>query len=178
MGGGTYQFILDSSYDLLNNVVRQEGLGMGLLYGQFFNSSGALFYIPGSNGIDIYDVHKGTLQREIGVIEPDIVNISQAATIDDTGAYLFLLTKSGLDVIEDAPPLSVRSASPVPNTASAGTMITLRGAGFEPGATVTIGGQTVPAIVTDAQTLNFTRPSVVSDLSFTVSNPNGSSYTF
>jgi IPT/TIG domain len=178
MGGGSYEFILDPSFDTLNNVVGQEGLGMGLLYGQFLNSSGALLYIPGSNGIDVYDVHKGTRQREIGVVESDIINIAQAATIDDTGTYLFLLTDSGLDVIEDAPPLSVRSASPVPNTAPAGTVITLRGAGFEPGATVTIGGRTVPAIVTDAQTLSFTLPSVVSDLAFTVSNPDGSSYTY
>jgi hypothetical protein len=177
-GGGTYEFILDNSYNMLNNVVVPEGLGMGLLYGQFLNSSGALLYIPGSHGIDIYDAHKGTLQREIGVVESDIVNISQAATIDDTGTNLFLLTNSGLDVIEDTPPLSVRSASPVPNTASAGTVITLRGAGFEPGATVTIGGRTVPAIVTDARTLNFTLPSIVSDFSFTVSNPDGSSYTY
>jgi hypothetical protein len=173
-----YELILDPSYDMINNVIAPEGLGMGLLYGQFFNSSGALLYIPGTNGIDIYDAHKGTLQREIRVIEPDIADIYQAATIDDTGTYLFLLTNSGLDVIEDAPPLSVRSASPLPNTASAGTVITLRGAGFVPGATVTIGNHTVPTMVTDAQTLSFTLPSVVSDIAFTVSNPDGSSYTY
>jgi hypothetical protein len=131
-----------------------------------------------SSGIDVYDVHKGTLQREIGVVEPDIPNINQAATIDNTGTVLFLLTNSGLDVIEDAPPLSVRSASPLPNADSAGTVITLRGAGFVSGATVTIGGHTVPTMVSDAQTLSFTLPSAVSDIAFTVSNPDGSSYTY
>lgn len=178
LGGGNFEFLLDSSYDMLNSVVGEEGLGMGQLDGRFFNSSGALLYIPGTNGIDVYDVHKGTLQREIGVVEPDIGTIYQAATIDDTGTYLFLLTSTGLDVIEDAPPLSVRSASPSPNKVSAGTVITLRGAGFEPGATVTIGGHIVGATVTDAQTLNFTLPSGILDLAITVTNPDGTSYIY
>jgi len=177
-GGGSWEFLLDSSYNTLNNIVDPEGLGMSWLSGQFFNASGALLYIAGSNGIDVYDEHKGTLQQEIGVVEPYNPNASRAATIDDTGSNLFLLTNTGLDVIQDPPPLSVRSASPTPNTAPAGTVITLRGAGFQAGATITIGGKTVFTIFTDGQTISFTLPGAVADLAFTITNPDGSSYTY
>ncbi|MDR3775174.1 MAG: IPT/TIG domain-containing protein [Terracidiphilus sp.] len=177
-GAGLFQFVLDSSFNTLNNIVPPEGLGEGLLYGQFFNPSGALLYVPGNHGIDVYDVHEGTLRKRIAVKEPNIVNIYQAATMDDTGKYLFLMTSNGLDVIEDDAPLSVRSASPSPNTVPAGTVITLRGASFQPGATVTIGGQTVPSTVTDSYTLSFSLPSIVTDLDFTVTNPDASSYSY
>jgi hypothetical protein len=177
-GYGYFQFVLDSSFDTLNSVIAPEGLEGGFLYGQFLNQSGALLYIPVINGIDIYDVHNGTLRKRIGVKEPGNSNIYQASTMDSTGAYLFLMTLDGLDVIQDVPPLSVRSVSPLPNTVSAGTVITLRGSDFRPGATITIGGQTVPAIVTDNQTLTFVLPAPVSTLDFTVNDPSGSTYSY
>jgi len=177
-GGGTYVLGLDSSFNMVSDFVQPEGLGEGLVYGQFFNPSGALLYIPGDSGIDVYDFHKGTLRKRIGVVEPAIVNINQAATMDNTGSYLCLLTQTGLDVIEDNPPLSVRSASPSPNTAGAGTVITVRGAGFQPGATVSIGGENISAVVTDSQTLSFSLPSEANSIEFTVINPDNTSYPY
>jgi hypothetical protein len=177
-GGSYYENVLDSNFNTLSNVIAPEGLSSGFLFGQFLNASGALLYIPVANGIDVYDVHSGNLRKRIGVVESPNDNIYQAATTDNTGTLLFLLTLTGLDVIEDTPPLSVRSATPIPSTVGAGTVITLRGADFQPGAAVTIGGQTVPATVTDAQTLTFALPSMVATYDFTVTNPDGTTYTY
>ena len=140
----SYQYTFDSRFNLLSNDIDPEGVGGDPRYGQFLNSSGALLYLPIGNGINVYDVHSGNLIRRIGVVEAGYQygQVAQSAISDDTGQYLFLLTANGLDVIEDAPPLSVRSAAPLPNTVASGTVITLRGSNFLSGATVTIAGKT------------------------------------
>ncbi len=102
--GPTYQYVLDSSFNILANVIGPEGLHSGTLYGQFLSPSGALLYVPVRNGIDINDVHTGSLVRRIGVQEAGNGTIYRAATPDDTGSYIYLLTLSGLDVIRDVPP--------------------------------------------------------------------------
>jgi hypothetical protein len=177
--GNPVEYPMDTSFNPLVVAMAPEGLqGASLNHGRFLNPSGALLYIPVMNGIDVFDVHTGLLRRRIGVIEPPDVYIGQAATMDNTGTHLFLMTAGGLDVIDDTPPLSVRSVSPVLTDAGAGTMISLRGSNFEAGATVTIGGHTVSASVKDPQTLTFVLPAAAPGMDFTVTDPDGSSYTY
>jgi hypothetical protein len=177
-GGPTYQYVLDSNFNAIANVVAPEGLEGGALFGQFLNQSGSLLYIPVINGIDVEDVHTGFLRKRIGVNEAGNGIVYQAATTDDTGNYIFLLTLNGLDVIEDVPPLSVRSAFPLPNLANAGTVITLRGSNFQPGVVISIEGMSAPATIIDPQTLTFSLPGAVQGNNFVITNPTGETYTF
>ncbi len=176
--GTIYEYVFDSSLNLLTSMTDPDWLHTGWLWGSFFDPSGTLFYIPDNEGLDIYDIHSGQLQRRIGVKESPNTSVINAATSDPTGSTLLLLTNNGLDVISDVPPLAIRSVSPFPNSARAGTVITLKGTNFLAGATVTIAGQNVPTTVTDSHTLSFSLPATVAGNNLTLTNPDGATYTF
>lgn len=169
---------LDSAMNTIGNTVLPTAVPSGALAGQFLNASGSLLYVPVTRGFNIYDVHSGRLIRQAGILEPSVSSSFKASTTDDTGNTLFLITASGLDVIQQSPPLSVRSVTPNLTSARAGTVITLRGSNFRAGATVTIAGVTVPATVSDSVTLTFVLPAPTTTLEFTVKNPNGETYTY
>lgn len=176
--GTLYQYVFDNSENVVASMSDPDWLHTGWLWGQFFDPSGTLFYVPDNLGLDIYDVHTGHLQRKIGVKEAPNTTVYTAATSDTTGNTLLLLTNNGLDVINDVPPLAVRSVTPLPNSASAGTLITVKGTNFVAGTTVTIGANTIPTTVTDSHTLSFSLPTVVAGNTLTLTNPDGSSYTY
>lgn len=176
--GILYQYVFDSSLNVLMSMSDPDWLHTGWLWGSFFDPSGTLFYVPDNEGLDIYDIHSGHLRRRIGVREAPNPTVYTASTSDDTGNTLLLLTNDGLDVISDVPPLAIRSVSPLPSSASAGSIITVKGTGFIAGSTVTIASQTVPAIVSDSHTLTFSLPSVVAGNTLVVTSPDGSTSTF
>jgi hypothetical protein len=170
-----------------------------LVPGLALHPSGALLYqpfltgpAPGApstlglqGGVDILDSHTGLLRLRIFLPEPlatlstdiDALHGSFLA-IDENGQRIFALTTSGLTVIQLATvPLSIGTISPASAPASGGTILTIRGSGFQSGATVTIGGKSAPATFKDINTLTVIAPAVtLGPQQIAVTNPNGDSY--
>jgi hypothetical protein len=99
--------------------------------------------------------------------------------VDETGQRIFALTTSGLTVLQLATvPLAVGSLSPASVPASGGTTLTIRGSGFQSGATVAINGKSAPAIFKDINTLTVTTPPLTpGPQQVLITNPDGNSYT-
>jgi hypothetical protein len=114
------------------------------------------------------------------VASPDpVAPVLGPMALDETGDRIFLITDTGITVIQlYQAPLSLSSVSPA--AASGGTQVTLRGSGFQNGATVTFGTSQVSATFVDADTLQAVVPSSLPAGPFriTVTNPNGQSYSF
>jgi hypothetical protein len=137
-------------------------------------------------GVDIVDTHNGRLRLRVFLPEPlaalstdlDALHGSFLA-IDETGQKIFALTTSGLTIIHLATvPLSIGTISPASVPAAGGTTLTIRGCGFQSGATVTIGGKNAPAAFVDINTVTVVIPALTTgSQQLTISNPSGDSYT-
>ncbi len=99
--------------------------------------------------------------------------------IDENGQRIFALTTSGLTVIQlTTVPLSIGTISPTSAPASGGTVLTIRGSGFQSGATVTIGGKPAPVTFRDMNTLSITTAVLsIGAQQIVIANPDGNSYT-
>jgi len=171
-----------------------------LVPGLALHPSGALLYQPFltgpapavpstigvQGGIDILDAHTGLLRLRIFLPEPlatlstdiDALHGSFLA-IDENGQRIFALTTSGVTVVQLATvPLSIGTISPISAPASGGTILTIRGSGFQSGATVTISGKPIPATFKDMNTLTVVAPAATpGPQQIAVTNSNGDSYT-
>jgi hypothetical protein len=136
-------------------------------------------------GVDILDAHTGLLRLRIFLPEPlatlstdiDALHGSFLA-VDENGQRIFALTTSGLTVVQLADvPLSIGTIAPASAAAAGGTTLTIRGSGFQSGATVTIGGKSAVAKFVDINTLTVTTPPLTAGpQQVLVTNPNGDSY--
>jgi len=136
-------------------------------------------------GVDILDAHTGLLRLRIFLPEPlatlstdvDALHGSFLA-VDENGQRIFALTTSGLTVVQlTNVPLSIGTISPASAAAAGGTTLTIRGSGFQSGATVTIGGKSAAAKFVDINTLTVTTPPLTAGpQQVLVTNPNGDSY--
>jgi IPT/TIG domain len=99
--------------------------------------------------------------------------------IDENGQRIFTLTASGLTVIQLATvPLSIGTISPTSTPASGGAILTIRGSGFQSGASVTIGGKPAPVTFKDVNTLTVIAPTVTpGPQQIAITNPDGDFYT-
>ena len=171
-----------------------------LVPGLALHPTGALLYQPflagpapaapsaigTQGGVDILDAHTGRLRLRIFLPEPlatlstdiDALHGSFLA-VDETGQRIFALTTSGLTVVQLATiPLSIGTVSPASAPAAGGATLTLRGSGFQSGATVTISGKSAAATFVDINTLTVTTPPLaVGPQQILITNPNGDSYT-
>jgi IPT/TIG domain len=178
----------------------QQIPGRVLVPGLAMHPSGALLYQPFitgpapaappatgiQGGVDILDAHTGHLRLRIFLPEPfatlstdlDALHGSFLA-IDETGQKIFALTTSGLTVIQLATvPLSIGTISPASVPAAGGTTLTIRGSGFQSGATAMIGGKSAATTFVDMNALTvLTPPLTAGPQQFVVTNPNGDSYT-
>jgi hypothetical protein len=136
-------------------------------------------------GVDILDAHTGLLRLRIFLPEPlaalstdiDALHGSFLA-VDENGQRIFALTTSGLTVVQLADvPLSIGTISPVSAATGGGTTLTIRGSGFQSGATVTIGGKSAATKFVDINTLTVTTPPLTAGpQQVLITNPNGDSY--
>ena len=171
-----------------------------LVPGLALHPSGALLYQPFltgpapiappstgiKGGVDILDAHTGLLRLRIFLPEPlatlstdiDALHGSFLA-IDENGQRIFALTTSGLTIIQLATvPLSIGTIAPNSAPASGGTILAVRGSGFQSGATVTIGGKPASVTFRDMNTLSVVAPAVTPGTQqVSITNPNGDSYT-
>src|SRR5207245_10424330 len=103
---------------------------------------------------------QGMLRMRFSLSET-ISNTSTPIAIDLSGRYLYLITASGLTIIDlGEAPLSIGWLSAA--TASPGTQITVRGSGFNTSTTATVGGQIASVALIDPNTLPLTVPAVSS----------------
>jgi len=157
--------------------------------GEKMNASGSLLYTPvptgpgnaESNGIDVTDTNSGTWLGNILLTEQ--INASQPAQstmdYDETGNHLFLITNKGLTVVQlDSSPLSIGYLSPSTGSTSGGTAVTIRGSGFESGATVSFGGAAATTTFVDSRTLHVVTPAgSAGGARVIIQNPDGTSYS-
>jgi hypothetical protein len=87
----------------------------------------------------------------------------------------FALTASGLTVIQLARvPLGIGTITPASGSSSGGATLTIRGSGFQTGATATIGGKSVAVTFADMNTLKITTPALnAGKCRIAVTNPDG-----
>jgi hypothetical protein len=110
---------------------------------------------------------------------PDpVVNALGPMALDETGQRIFLITNTGITVAQLAQePLSLASATPA--AAAPGTQITIRGSGFESGATVSFGDVLATATYVDADTLQVIVPAMSpGPVRITVTNADGGKYSY
>lgn len=171
-----------------------------LVPGIALHPSGALLYQPFltgpapnappaagiQGGVDIIDTHIGQLRLRLFLPEPlamlstdlDALHGSFLA-IDENGQRIFALTTSGLTVVRLATvPLSIGTISPTSASSAGGTILTIRGSGFQSGAAVIISGKSAPTVFKDINTLTVTTPPLsAGPQQVTITNPNGDSYS-
>jgi hypothetical protein len=175
--------MIDPNLDLFSMMQDPDYLQTGIndvnrLPGEKLHPSGALLYYPDNNGFGIYDVHRGRLTNRV-VLPQQIALTFDALAIDDTGSQVFLLTTTGLTVVNIADlPLSIGNLQPAQGSASGGTTVVIRGSGFQSGAQVLFNNTPVSAEFVDASTLKVTTPAVpAGGVRITVVNPNGTQYS-
>jgi IPT/TIG domain len=143
------------------------------------NDSGSLEFAPaaGASSLFIIDTHHGEALRSIAL--PNPVNVwTKVIAVDTNAEHVFLSDSQGLTVLSlAAAPLTVGSISPSVVATSGGTIVKIRGSGFQPGSAVTIGGVPASAVFVDENTLQVTVPTKAAGAAqLIVQNPNGESY--
>jgi hypothetical protein len=156
--------------------------------GEKMNASGSLLYTPvpigfgnvESDGIDVTDTNHGTWLGQILLTELiEVPSVQSSMDLDEAGRRIFLITNKGLTVVPlPPPPLSIGYVYPATGPSSGGTAVTIRGSGFQLGATVSFGGTPVAATVVDASTLEVTTPGgAAGGAIVSIQNPDGSVYS-
>jgi hypothetical protein len=133
--------------------------------------------MPLVNGIQIYDLQRGTVLRSYSGL--DVANVpGPHIAIDDSGQTLYVISSSGLQVIKlDSVPLSIGHATPSVGPSGGGTSVTIRGSGFQSGTQVTIGTVPVSSVFVDSNTLRVVTPPLPPGrVRMSVSNPDGQRY--
>jgi IPT/TIG domain len=139
-------------------------------------------------GVDIFDALSGRLRLRVFLPEPvaaysgDMDGLhAQFLTVDETGQRIFVITKSGLTVVQLASlPLALGTLSLASGPAAGGTPITIRGSGFQSGTTATIGGKQarVTFSSTDPNSLLLVTPAMsTGPQQLVLTNPNGETTT-
>jgi IPT/TIG domain len=151
--------------------------------GQALSAAGSLIFQPTAVGVDIVDVNQGILRERLVLPEMPAqaftADQKRILAIDETGQRLFLITQSGITIVQlDAVPLSVGHLSPNQISAGGGASVTIRGSGFAPNATIAMGSAHPVATVVDSNTITLTAPSLPAGaIRVTVTNPDGHSYS-
>ena len=153
-----------------------DGLTLTPLLDPQFNASGSLYFLLHPNLVDVVDVQHGTLRMRFSLTET-ISNVAAPLAVDSGGQYVYLLTNKGLTIVNLGEALlSIGSLNPT--RASPGTLVTVRGSGFNASITATVGGQAATVRFIDQNTLTLTVPSVSPGPSdIVLSNGNGTTYT-
>jgi hypothetical protein len=141
------------------------------------NDSGSLEFAPSGKSLFILDTHHGDVLRSVAL--PNQVNAwTKVIALDSSAEHVFLSDSQGLTVLSlAAAPLAIGSISPSIVATGGGTIVTVRGSGFQTGSVVTIGGAPATSVFVDANTLQVTVPANPTGAAqMIVKNPNGDSY--
>jgi len=158
------------------------------LPGERLNAAGSVLYTPvpqgypvsESGGVSVTDTNSGAWLGQI-LLSEQILNapVQNTMDFDETGNRLFLITNKGLTLVElPNPPLSIGYLNPAVGSASGGTTVTIRGSGFESGATVSFGGTAASTIFQDRSTVQAVTPAgSAGGVRVSVQNPDGTAYS-
>lgn len=164
--------------------------------GATLHPSGALLYLPfltgaagGAGvrgGVDLVDARSGRLRLRVFLPNPLLTDADgihgSFLAIDENGQKLFAITSTdntangaGLTIVQLAHvPLGVGSVAPASGPAAGGTLLTVRGSGFESGTKVSVGGAAATVTFVDKNTLKVTTPGMAAGPQrLVVSNPDG-----
>jgi IPT/TIG domain-containing protein len=171
-----YPMMVDSGLNQISQLGIESIFAASNLQGNALHDSGSLLYSSTNYGVDLIDVKHGTLAERILLSEQDAF-LDGSLAVDETGQRIFLVTNAGLTVIElDSVPLSIGSIRP--SAGSTGTLVKIRGSGFNAGTSVTFNGTTAATIFIDEDTLQVSVPSTqTGGARIVISNSDGSSYT-
>lgn len=160
----------------------------------FLHPSGAVLYkagevlltagiTPFGGSVEVDDVHQFQRTATIAFPEAFITSYSpytdHMLTTDPTGRYFFGVTQSGITMmVLNTIPLSIGNLQPPFGQPGGGQTITIRGTGFQAGATASFGGIQATTTFVDEDTLTAVVPALTSGWEdVTVTNTNGTSYT-
>jgi hypothetical protein len=170
--------------------------GRNQVPGVTLHPSGALIYQPFltgpagnagvKGGVDVLDAHSGALRLRILLNQQLMTDVDGLhggfLTTDENGRRLFAITSkdgtaqnAGVTIVELANvPLGIGTLTPVNAPASGGTTLTIRGSGFQNGATVTIGSKTATVTFKDMNTLTVVTPALSPGAQrVTITSPDG-----
>jgi hypothetical protein len=185
--------------DPQTNLLARTGLpefmyAVSSIGGMKLSDAGSLAYVPGAVSfvdgsstesiVDIYDVNHNEIRERVFLSQSwpqptQNKDFWNGLAIDPAGQNIFLITNEGLTIVTlDQVPLSIGYV--IPQSGSAGTLITIRGSGFVQGMTATFNGVSGTVSFVDANTLTATVPSSLSSgaVSISLTNPDGSMYAF
>jgi IPT/TIG domain len=157
-----------------------------LVYQPFLTGPAGIAGIHG--GVDIFDAHSGVLRLRILLPQQFMTDVDGLhgcfLAIDENGQRLFAITSedgtiqnAGVTIVTLASvPLGIGTITPPNGAAAGGTSLTIRGSGFQTGATVTIGGKTATVTFRDLNTLSVVAPVTTAGAQrLTITNPDGES---
>ena len=191
--GNTFVFdggVFDSQLRLLSipqDVTYLDTMGNSFNndFGTEVNPSGSLLFYPQvsggfppiAGGVDIFYLHRQHLAARINLPEP-LSAVLDAMALDETGTKMFFISATGITIAQLAQsPLSIGTLNPAAGTA--GTLVTVRGSGFQSGAKVTFGASQVPGTFIDINTLQASVPVLpAGPVRVTITNPDGTQYSF
>ncbi len=133
-------------------------------------------------GIDIRDAHSGQLRLRMylpeafAMLNTDVDGLHGGfLTTDENGRRLFAVTTSGLSIVQLANvPLGIGTLSPSSGSAAGGSVVAVRGSGFQSGITAMLGGKSASVSLTDMNTLVLTTPAVAAGpQQLVLTNPDG-----
>lgn len=141
------------------------------------NDAGSLEFLPSQNHLYIIDTHHGDVLGSVLLPNPSNTG-TKVIAVDANAQHVFTTDSQGLTVLSlSVAPLAVGSVSPSVVSTGGGTVVSVRGSGFGPATTVTIGGQAAIALLVDPNTLQVTVPAGSAGAAqMIVSNPDGESY--
>ncbi len=119
-------------------------------------------------GIDIRDAQSGQLSMRLylpeafAMLNTDVDSMHGGfLTTDENGQRLFAVTTSGLSIVPLANiSLGIGTLSPLSGSAAGGSVVTVRGSGFQSGITAMLGGKFASESVTGVNMLGLTTPAV------------------
>ncbi|MGB7284391.1 MAG: IPT/TIG domain-containing protein [Candidatus Acidiferrum sp.] len=164
--------------------------------GVTLHPSGALVYQPFltgpagnagvKGGVDIIDANSGALRMRILLPQQIMTDVDglhgSFLAIDENGQRLFAVTSTdgtaqnaGITIVTLASvPLGIGTLTPANGPAAGGTQISIRGSGFQSGATVTVGGKAATATFVDVNTLTVVTPALATGgQRVIITNPDG-----
>jgi len=155
----------DSGSQSFNNVI-----------GEKLNPSGSLLFFPQKSGVDLFDVRTGRLVRHVVLPDPLPLD-TNGMVLDETGTKVFLISETGLTIAHlYQVPLSLSTVTP--SAGAPGITVTLRGSGFQTGATVSFGTVQVSSTLVDSNTLQAVVPTLPpGPVRVAIQNPDGHQYS-
>jgi hypothetical protein len=170
--------------------------GRTFVPGMTLHPSGALIYQPfltgppgGAGvrgGVDILDAHSGVLRLRLFLPQQFMTDVdalhASFLTTDENGQRLFAITSTdgtaqntAVTVAQlAAVPLGIGTISPSIAAVSGVTTLTIRGSGFQSGATVSLNGKTAAVTFKDINTLSVMAPSLTpGPQQIVITNPDG-----